>query len=287
MKNRELIYQSLDLIEKNLRSDMTVYAVSQRFGFSLYYFSRLFKGITGYSPKTYMLNRKITESVNDVLNGDKKIIEVAFDFGFSTPETFSRAFQKIIGVNPSDIRKRGSVDKNKLSYPITKEKIELTKNIPKNEPELIDLGPLYLVGIPFYYEFTAADDLSKQWQNLTNNVSVISNRIIPEKYFQVQYWFEDQDPGSIFFFVCLEVSSFEEVPIQFTAKKLPEMKYLKFLHKGLSNKVAYTYQYIYEQYLPDTDYKLPHLFNFEFYGDQHKGPYNEDSISEIYIPVEI
>jgi AraC family transcriptional regulator len=287
MKNRETIYKSLDLIEENLRSDMTVYGISQRFGFSFYYFSRLFKGITGYSPKTYILNRKITESVKDILNTDKKIIEIAFDYGFSTPESFSRAFQKITGINPSDLRKKIMIDKGKLFNPITKEKIEYSKNDIYHEPELIDFGPINLVGIPIFYELPDVKDLSHPWQMLMNNIASLPDRVIPEKYYQVQYWFPEQDGESLFFFLATEVSGFNETNIQFTAKILPEMKYLKFQHKGLSNKVGYTYQFIYEKWLPETEYILPYFFNFEHYGNLFKGPCDEESISEIYIPVEM
>jgi AraC family transcriptional regulator len=286
LSNRELIYRSLALIEENLRSDMSVYDISRRLGFSLYYFSRLFKGITGVSPKSYILHRKITESVRDVMKTDARIIDIAYMYGFGTPESFTRAFQRIMGANPSDIRKERTADRGRLLCPITREKIEHRRHVVKKEPELVEMGPIYLVGLPFYYELGQADDLSSPWQKLIENIAAIPDRIIPEKYYQVQYWFADQDEGSIFFYIALEVHSFNDIPIQFTAKVLPRQTYLKFLHKGFSNKVGLTYQYIYEEYLPETDYKLPHLFNFEYYGPEHKGPYNEESVSEIYIPVE-
>lgn len=287
MKNREVIFNALDLIEKNLKSEMSVFAISQKFDFSFYYFSRLFKGITGISPKAYMLNRKISEAANDILETEKKIIEIAFDYGFSTPESFSRAFQKIIGINPSQLRKDREFQKNKLMQPITKEKIDYSEKNQNQEPELITLDSLYLVGIPFYHDLKLKNDLSSQWQVLLQNISRIPSRIIPEKYYQVQYWFQDQEMDSIFFFIAAEVTSLNEIPIQFTAKILPEQQYLKFYHKGLSNKIGYTYQYIYEKWLPESEYKLPYLYNFEHYGKEHKGPYNKESTSEIYIPVKL
>lgn len=286
MNNRELIYQSLDLIENSLKDNISIHTLAKDLGFSIYYFSRLFKGITGLTPKNYMLCRKITESVSDILNTEKTMIDIAYDYGFGTPESFTRAFQKVIGSNPSDIRKTGKVDRCKLIQPITRERIERTVFLPKNEPELVELGPIQLIGIPFYFELCNKDDLSNPWQNLIDNAAAIPDKKIPEKFYQVQYWFPDQEHDSMFFFIALEVNSFQEIPIQFTAKTLPRLKYLKFLHKGYSNKVGYTYRYIYEEWLPESDYKLPYLFNFEYYGDQHKGPYNEDSISEIYIPVD-
>ena len=287
MKNKEVIFKALDLIEQNLRSEMTVLEISQKSEFSFYYFSRLFKGITGISPKTYMLNRKITESSNDILETDKKIIEIAFDYGFNTPESFSRSFQKITGINPSQLRKNRQLEKKKLLQPITKEKIEYRAKIPDQEPELVTVDSILLVGIPFYYDLKWKNDLSLQWEIFLNNISLIPDRIVPEKYYQLQYWFHDQDPDSIFFFIAAEVTSINEIPIQLTAKILPKQQYLKFYHKGFSNKIGYTYQYIYEKWLPETEYKLPYLYNFEHYGKEHKGPYNEESISEIYIPVKI
>ncbi|MCG8572928.1 MAG: AraC family transcriptional regulator [Spirochaetes bacterium] len=287
MNNRERIYQSLNLMEENLKSNMNVYNISQELGFSFYYFSRLFKAITGLSPKTYLLNRKITQSIKDVCNKKTKIIDIAFKYGFSTPESFSRAFQKVTGYNPSNLRKTGKIDKAKLQTPLTKEKLENYNIINRIEPELVETGPICLVGIPFYYKFKWQEDLSKPWQNLIDHVSFIKNRIKPERYFQVQYWFANQSGDSIFFFLAVETSTIDNIPIQFTAKVLPKQKYLKFFHKGLSNRVGYTYQFIYENWLLESDYQLPHLYNFEFYGDQYLGPYNEESISEIYIPIEI
>ncbi|MDA3901511.1 MAG: hypothetical protein PF637_13465 [Spirochaetes bacterium] len=54
-----------------------------------------------------------------------------------------------------------------------------------------------------------------------------------------------------------------------------------------ANLVGNTYKYIYETFLPETEYKLPYLYNFEQYGERSLGPDNEESISEIYIPIEL
>lgn len=287
MNNRELVYQSVELIEGKIKGDTSVFEISQELGFSLYYFSRLFKGVVGLSPKTYIQNRKVTESINDLLHTEKKIIDIAFDYGFGTPESYSRAVQKIMGGSPSDIRKNGRADRHKMQHPITRERLHARVNRQVKEPELVRLDPIHLVGIPFYYDMCFKEDLLNPWQNLVNNVSAVSNKVIPERYYQVQYWFPEQDEGTIYFFIAVQVLNFDDIPIQFTAKTIPGLQYLKFLHVGQSRNVCFTYQYIYEEWLPETGYKLPQLFNFEYYGDRHKGPYDDDSISEVYIPVEI
>ena len=79
----------------------------------------------------------------------------------------------------------------------------------------------------------------------------------------------------------------EKIPVHFTAKIIPRQKYLRFFHRGLSARVGETYRYIYEKWLPQSEYRLPYQYNFEFYGELYKGPCTEDSISEIYIPVKL
>ena len=148
------------------------------------------------------------------------------------------------------------------------------------------MDPLFLIGISVYDEKWKIKDLTGPWQYLLTNISRIPNRIKPEKYYQVQTWSLDEDKETISFFIAVEVENIKEIPIHFSAKKIPKQKYIMFLHKGLANKVGLTYQYIYEEWLPETEYRLPYFYNFEYYGDLHKGPCNEDSISEIYIPVE-
>ena len=287
MNNREIIYESLNIIEKNLKTELSVQGLADKLGYSVYYFIRLFSGIIGYSPKSYILKRKITEAAEELMASDKKIIDVAYDYAFGSPETFSRAFLKQTGINPGQMKSGGRINSELLLRPLTAEKLEYIRSIPHKEPELIDFGPLHLIGMPLYYSEDMPDDLSAPWNAFVNNVNSITSRVIPERYYQVQYWFPNQDYGSVFFYIALEAQPDAGIPIQFTAKTLPAQKYLRFYHRGFSNKVGMTYEYIYNTYLPDTDYKLPHLFNFEYYPPEHKGPYDENSVSEIYIPVTV
>lgn len=274
-------------MEENLGSAMTLQNLADRLGYSLYYFIRLFRGVTGHSPKSYLNRRRITRAWEDLQAGEKKVIDLAYDYGFGTPESFSRAFHKQLGCNPGEVRRGGGVDRTNLQSPLTGEKLEYLRLVPHQEPELVDFGPLCLAGISVLYEESMPEDLSAPWQTLAENRTLIDSRRIPEKYYQVQSWLPNQSYGSLFFFMALEVKDCSDIPMPFTARTIPRQKYLRFFHRGFSNKVGLTYEYIYRNYLPETDYKLPHLFNFEYYPPDHKGPYDEESVSEIYIPVSL
>lgn len=286
MNNRDLILSSIKIIENNLRSKISVLDISKELGFSFYYYCRLFKSITGFSPKSYILARKITESITDLIETDIRIIDLALEFGFGSSEAYTRAFYKIINKNPSEIRKEGTINRQLLLQQITDNKLKKFEHALDKEPEIVSLDEIKLVGIPFYYDLSMGNDLTEHWSLLTQNLSVITNVKKPIEFYQLQFWFPDQDNDSIYFYVAVAVDSLELIPIQLTAKTIPAQTYFKFRHKGLANQVGHTYRYIYDEWLPATDYKLPGHFNFEYYGDEHLGPYNESSISEIYIPIE-
>src|SRR6056297_474066 len=104
----ELI-NSIEFIENNLNKNIRVSDVSEYTGFSLFHFHRVFVKATGESIKEYILKRKMSEASKEILDSDKKIIDISFDYGYENPETFSRSFKKLFGVSPTKYRKNKKV----------------------------------------------------------------------------------------------------------------------------------------------------------------------------------
>jgi AraC family transcriptional regulator len=287
MNNKDVILKSVRYIEENLKNEITVMDAANSVYYSLYHFIRLFQSITGFSPKTYIQQRRLSKAVSDLKNTDKKIIEIAYEFRFNSHEAFTRAFRKQFGISPSQIRNGYSPANLSLVGPINDEYIFQSEKTKSTPPELIRLPQKILAGISFFYSNDSMiNDLSKEWNQLTHELPSIRYRLLPERFYQVQYWSQSIDLDGLYFFIGVEVSEIKDVLPQLVLKILPESRYLRFIHKGLANKVGYTYKYIYNQFLPGTEYQLTKPFNFEFYGEKCLGPYDPESESEIYIPVE-
>lgn len=287
MTNKEVILKAIAFIEKNLKEEIDVFRVSQEVCYSLYHFIRLFQSISGFSPKNYLQQRRLTEAVYEIRDTDKKISDIAFEFQFGSHEAFSRAFRKQFNINPSEIRNGYSMSSLSLLAPITPEYIFMSEKVRGCIPELIELPEKILVGISFFVsDETEITDLSKEWARFSNELHTIQNKTVPERFYQVQFWSANQQIGGLFFFTGTEVTEAVDVNPLYIVKIIPKGKYLRFIHKGFANKVGYTYRFIYNEFLPDTDYKLTKPFNFEFYGEKHIGPCHPDSESEIYIPIE-
>lgn len=286
MTNKEVILKSVRFIELNLKNDINVFEVSREVCYSLYHFIRLFQSITGFSPKNYIQQRRLSEAALELKNTNKKITDIAYDYQFGSPESFSRSFRRQFRINPIEIRKGFSLTTLPLLNPITSDYIYQSDKLQNEPPELIESAEKLLVGTSFFvHNDNELNDLSKEWGLFMNEVGTIKNVIKSERYYQVQYWSDNQDLNGMYFFTGIEVSKLEDINPLFVIKTIPAGKYLRFIHRGLANKVGYTYKYIYNQFLPNTDYVLNKPFNFEYYGEKCLGPYNEDSESEIYIPI--
>lgn len=88
MTNKDIILKSVRYIEKNLKEEFGVLDMANSVHYSLYHFIRLFQSVTGYSPKTYLQQRRLSEALKDLKSSDKKIIEIAFDYQFNSHELF-------------------------------------------------------------------------------------------------------------------------------------------------------------------------------------------------------
>lgn len=80
------------------------------------------------------------------------------------------------------------------------------------------------------------------------------------------------------------VSNFENTPNGMQTFILPAGKYAVFLHKGTAADAPKIFQYIFNVWLPNSNYMLDNRPHFEILGEKYK---NNDSSSEeeVWIPI--
>ncbi|MGE4549278.1 MAG: AraC family transcriptional regulator [Intestinibacillus sp.] len=92
-------------IDENYLKNLTLTSISEYLGISPYYLSRLLKERTGYSPMQYIINRRMGEAQNLLIDTDDSITRVAERVGYDNPNYFNLLFKKNIGVTPGQYRK--------------------------------------------------------------------------------------------------------------------------------------------------------------------------------------
>jgi AraC family transcriptional regulator len=98
-------------------------------------------------------------------------------------------------------------------------------------------------------------------------------------------YFARFDPAAAFVkWAALEVSQVAQLPEGMEAMVLPGGLYAVFIHKGAASTGAETFQYIFGQWLPGSDYQLDNRPHFELLGEKYKND-DPDSEEEIWIPI--
>ncbi len=94
-------------IEEHIEDERIDYdKMEKEIGFSQTYIRDLFRKNTGYPLVQYVRMRKVKRSAMELINTNKSILDIAYQYGFSNPETYTRAFTKMTGMTPSVFRKR-------------------------------------------------------------------------------------------------------------------------------------------------------------------------------------
>ena len=72
--------------------------------FSPYHFHRVFKFITEETLNEYVTRRRIEKSASELIHKSIRISEISAKCGFNDSSSFTRAFKKHYGVNPTEFR---------------------------------------------------------------------------------------------------------------------------------------------------------------------------------------
>ncbi|PWL74131.1 MAG: hypothetical protein DBY22_08850 [Clostridiales bacterium] len=103
VKEQVLAVQRMqDYIEKNRTEDITLSELAGASLFSPWYSYRLFREYIGLTPTEYIRKYRLTQAARRLRTGKVKVIDAAYDAGFSNADTFTRAFYREFGLNPGD-----------------------------------------------------------------------------------------------------------------------------------------------------------------------------------------
>ena len=104
MEWTETLRRTVDYLEEHLLEEGAAEGAAQAVYLSPLYLQRGFKLVTGYTMTEYVRNRRLYLAGLEAIAGREKIIDLAYRYGYDTPESFSKAFSRFHGVSPAMLR---------------------------------------------------------------------------------------------------------------------------------------------------------------------------------------
>lgn len=119
----ELIRNVQKYISNHIHEKLTLALLSNEFGYSSYYLSRVLKRVLGINIFDYIRKIRLTESAKVLrVHDDIRIFDVVLDFYFDTHEGFTRAFSKEFNIRPKAYQKYPTPVKYFIPYLIESKK---------------------------------------------------------------------------------------------------------------------------------------------------------------------
>jgi AraC family transcriptional regulator len=131
------INKSIDYIETNISSNLSLEKISNVANFSPFHFHRIFSSFMGETLANFIKRIRVEKSAIMLSTSTKNIIQIAIDCGFSSSQVFARCFKEHFGKTPSNYRQEVSKNCNMNSKNRNEFKLDFHYDTGNGRPSLV------------------------------------------------------------------------------------------------------------------------------------------------------
>ena len=259
------------------------------------YLQKAFSLMTGFTIADYVRNRKLYLATLDIISNRMKVIDVAYKYGYTTPESFTKAFIRFHEISP--LKLKAAPSKLKVFLPMHV-KIDIRGGdnmdytiVKENELKLI--GYCYNVSYDEAYKLITKlwDEQDQKYLNpfllhKSKAPSTIEDKaVVDNRIGEFGICFDDNGDNNSFTHMIGGIYKGEDVPSSMQIMTIEPLTYAKFAIKGpMTGALQVTNKKIFNEWLPGNEkYELSKSISIEWYscGDIQ----NTDYRSKILVPV--
>ena len=169
MDSLKRMNDALNYIEENLDNEIDLKEVARLAFCSEYHFQRMFSFLSGISLSEYVRRRRLTVAAFELNNSNIRIIDLAVKYGYSSPDSFTRAFQGLHGITPSEARHNGQSLK---AYPRMTFQLSIKGGNEMNY-RIVEKEAFHIIGIkkrvPIVFS-GVNPEIAAMWQSLNEGI---------------------------------------------------------------------------------------------------------------------
>ena len=281
MKKSSEIYQQRinqvqNYVNNNLAKSLSLEELAAVACFSPFHFHRIFVAVTGESVNFFTNRRRLEKAARLLKYSKDSLSIVAMECGFSSPATFSRSFKKYFGISPSTYKSTGKIENSKIckelfpldQYLVPMSEAELRQRFPVTIKEFPQRQVAYIPVVNSYQEGVVIEAFEKisEWakkMNLFESETIFGMSLDdPLTTPQDKCRYE----------VCISLpDNFqldEKYPMELMT--MPKCKYGVTRVSAEFNIVATAINYLFGNWLVNSEYEPEHLHGMEIFLDNEK-----------------
>ncbi|PFZ42616.1 AraC family transcriptional regulator [Bacillus wiedmannii] len=278
---------AMQYIENNLTNEIDFKEVAKIAFCSEYHFKRMFSFLAGVSLSEYIRCRRLTLAAFELKDSNAKVIDVAIKYGYNSPDSFTRAFQNLHGITPSEAR--STIRSLKAYSPMTFQLSiqggnEMNYRIKEKEPFRI-IGIQKRVAIVFN---GVNEEIASMWKSLNpGSIQMLKSlsNMEPNGIISASTNFSEgrmEEKGELDHYIG--VASTKDCPEQFAQLEVTASTWAVFEAVGpFPETLQNVWGRIYSEWFPSSNYELAE--GPEILWNEQKDTSSPNFKSEIWIPV--
>ena len=275
-------------IQDNLDAELELASMAKVACMSQYHFHRVFKAVVGENLKEHLRRLKLERAASKLREKNARIIELAFEAGFSSHEAFTRAFNKAFGVSPSAFRSQQNrllPSKSGIHFGQSLNDFSPCKygetNMQVTETFFPEVSVVYRHHIGVDSGIPEAWGEMIRWGHQAGLINE-STRFITIGYDDPSITAADKQR----FDLCFTSEQTPHGTLPLKSRTIGNFKVAKVIHKGDLNGIESTFMAFYGSWLPASGLEpLDHPPLVEYLNSPYNTP-TEDLRTALYIPVQ-
>ena len=264
---------SIDYIEQNLTKELDIGKIANIAALSSFYYQRIFGAMCGMTVGEYIRARRMTLAAQELACSDHKVIEVALKYGYDSPDSLAKAFQRFHGITPAQARETGA---SLRSFAPLHIKITMEGGNMLNY-RIVEKAPFTVVGVRKNFNTeTSYKEVPIFWEEWMSDSKGLKGM------FGIC---SDMDGTNFDYWIADLYLPWEDIPDGCETYQIPGGLWVIFKCKGpLPDSLQKVNTQIWSEWLPSLQgYELAGNYSLEFYLPPAKNP--ADTESFIAIPL--
>lgn len=282
MEWTECISEAISYIEEHITEELTIEDIAKQAMVSPFYFQKGFTMLCGFTVGEYLRRRRLTLAGSELVSTDRLVIDIALDYGYDSPDSFTKAFTRFHGASPSSVRKGQAMIK---SFAALKIKLTLEGGYTMDY-KIVKKDEFAVVGVSKVFRYDeAAAAVPKMWAEYYETGK--HEHVCSAYGISID---KDMGGNEFEYLIADNYNPIREIPDGFITRTIPAQTWAVFACRGAAAaSLPATHQKIFSEWLPGCrDYEIAAGYNIEMYSDPAEYPggvEDEGYYSEIWIPV--
>lgn len=270
-------------------------ALAKEAALSSYHFHRIFRGMLGETPLGMHRRLRLERAAARLLDTDEPVTTIAFEAGYETHESFTRAFRKAYGDPPLEFRKHAT-ERPECSRPIGAlpaasrvhfgkplNTIHFLEEQHQMDVTIEELDPIRIATARHVGPYSGISQAFMRLGQLGGPAGLFGPTTM-----MLAIYHDDPDnkpPEELESFACASVSSDTKIPEGLGEATIPGGRYAKVTHVGPYSGLGDKWNAFMGQWLPKSGNRLGEGTVFEVYRNTPQTTPPAELCTDLYLPL--